>query len=470
MAKELWGGRFKKGIDPIIKKFSSSIYYDKRLAEYDIKGSVAHAKMLSKCGIISKKDSQKIVKGLEKISKKLKNGKLYINDAAYEDIHMAVTDLLAKEVGEGAAHKLHTARSRNDQVALDVRMYCRDQIAELCGFLSSLQKCLLKGAKKFSAKKLTVASYTHLQKAQCIMFSHQLLSYMEMFQRDKERLNDAHKRVDVMPLGSAAHRGSSLPIDRHYAARLLGFSKVSDNSIDAVSDRDFVIEIISALAIIAMHLSRITEDFIIWSTQEFNYVQGDDSHYTGSSMMPNKKNPDPLELIRGYSSGVYGQLMSVLVMMKGLPMTYNRDMQLDKPALFEATDTIKICLGILEEVLYGIKVNEAVMRKSSENEYIFAADICEYLAQKKLTWWDAHRISGEIVSYSLETGTPMSGLSDGELKAFSKHLNREIMKKLLDPSASVKRVRSFGGTDPTSVKRQIRKWERILKGKGQKNA
>ena len=459
MAKKLWGGRFKKPLDKEILDFTKSITFDKRLALYDIEGSIAHAKMLGKCNIIPRKDSKLLVEGLLSLRKKL--NKINFQDKE-EDIHSAIANLLYREVGE-VADKLHTARSRNDQVALDVRMYCKDEIKEIIEKIQGLQKCFLAGAKKFK-ESVTMPSYTHLKNAQCILLSHQLLACIEMFERDKQRLLDCLKRVDVLPLGSVAHRGTTLSIDRSYVAKLLGFSKVSDNSIDSVSDRDFVIEILSNLAILSMHLSRIAEDLIIWSSDEFGFVEGDDAHYTGSSMMPNKKNPDPLELIRGYSGEMYGNLLSVLVMMKGLPLIYNRDMQLDKPPLFSSIDKIKEMLKIMTKILYGIKIKKERMIKASEdNEYIFAADISEYLVTKGYSSRDAHTIAGRIVLYSIEKEIPIKEILDKELKEFAPELNRKVIKKLINPIESIKSVKSYGGTSPKSVELQIATWERKLK-------
>ncbi|MCM8780052.1 MAG: argininosuccinate lyase [Candidatus Omnitrophica bacterium] len=460
MAEKMWGGRFKKDMDPEILDFTSSISYDKKLALYDIEGSIAHAKMLGKCNIIPKPDSALLVKGLEALKKKALKGKLIIDEKKYEDIHSALTFLLKKQAGY-VADKLHTARSRNDQVVLDVRMYSKDALREIIKKINELQVCFLAGAKKF--KNTTMPSYTHLKNAQCIILAQQLLAYMEMLERDKERLLEAYKRVDVMPLGSVAHRGSTLPIDRFYVANLLGFKKVADNSIDAVSDRDFVLEILSSLAILAMHLSRIAEDFIIWSSDEFGFVEGDDSHYTGSSMMPNKKNPDPFELIRGASGKIYGDLIAVLTMMKGLPLTYNRDMQGDKLPLFDAVETTSKSLHILKKVLYAIKVNEDKLKIASLNEAIFAADISEYLVTHGYTTVHAHRIAGEIILYSLDKNKLIKKMSDKELKKFSPKLNNKVINDLLDPVKSVNRVKSYGGTQPASVARQIAKWEKKLK-------
>ena len=460
MAKKLWGGRFKKKLDKGILEFTKSISFDRRLAIYDIAGSIAHAKMLGHCNIISKKESTLLARGLKSIQHALSKNIIKIEEKE-EDIHTAITNLLYKKVGK-VADKLHTARSRNDQIALDLRMYCKDEIKAISSKIKKLQICFLSGAKKFKNSP-TMPSYTHLKNAQCILLSHQLLAYIEMLERDKARLVDALIRVDVLPLGSVAHRGSTLGIDRAFVAKQLGFSKVSDNSIDSVSDRDFVLEILSNLAIISMHLSRIAEDFIIWSSDEFGFIEGDDAHYTGSSMMPNKKNPDPLELIRGYSGVIYGDLVSVLVMMKGLPLTYNRDMQLDKPSLFEAADKIKEMLETLAKVLYGIKVNKQKMIKaSSENEYIFAADISEYLVKQGYSNREAHDIAGKIVRSSLDRGMKIKEMKDSELKKFSHKLNKNVITKLLDPLKSVASVRSYGGTSPREVSRQINRWKARL--------
>lgn len=458
MAKKLWGGRFKKELDKEILSFTSSISFDKKLASYDIKGSIAHAMMLGKRGIVTKKESALLIKGLESVRKKIAKYGISENE---EDIHTAITNLLKKEVGK-LADKLHTARSRNDQVVLDLRMYSKDELKVTIEKIKELQVCFLKGAKKFKGS-VTMPSYTHLKQAQCILLSHQLLAYIEMFERDKERLTDALKRLDVMPLGSVAHRGTTLPIDRFYVARLLGFSKVSDNSIDSVGDRDFVIEILSALAITAMHLSRIAEDFIIFSSDEFGFVEGNDAHYTGSSMMPHKKNPDPLELIRGYSGKIYGDLISVLVMMKGLPFVYNRDMQLDKPPLFESLEIVKSSLSVLKKVLYGMKINESKLKAASLNEFIFAADIAEYLVMQGYAWQDAHTIAGKIILASLDKQKPIKAMLDKELKAFSPKLNRKKISDLLNPVKSVNRVKSYGGTNPKGIVKQISYWERKLK-------
>jgi argininosuccinate lyase len=459
MAEKLWGSRFTKPMDEEVLAFTKSISFDKELAVYDIEGSIAHARMLGKCKIIKKSESACLVRGLHLLKNKLSKGRLKIG-ADEEDVHTAITNLLRKEIGS-VADKLHTARSRNDQVVLDVRMYCKDKTKEIISKIKDLQICFLKGANKFK-KTTTIPSYTHLKRAQCILLSHQLLAYIEMLERDKERLRDAFRRVDVMPLGSVANRGTTLAIDRFYVAKQLGFSRVSDNSIDAVSDRDFLIEILSDLAILSMHLSRIAEDFIIWSSDEFSFVEGDDAHYTGSSIMPNKKNPDPLELIRGYAGKIYGDLVSVLVMMKGLPLSYNRDMQLDKLPLFESVNRILQILSVLEKVLYGIKINEAQIKLASHSEFIFAADISEHLVGLGYSSRQAHKIAGQLILHSLKTNKKIKSMPDEELKRFAPELNTKEIDRLVDPLESVKRVKSYGGTNPKHVQKQIKTWSKRL--------
>ncbi|MGE4357027.1 MAG: argininosuccinate lyase [Candidatus Omnitrophota bacterium] len=457
MDKKLWGGRFKKELDKEILNFTKSISFDKRLAFYDIEGSIAHAEMLGKCNIISKREKELLVKGLKRLRDKI----ALFNLDGYEDIHTAVVDLLRKEIGK-TADKLHIGRSRNDQVVLDLRLYCKEEVKQVIEKVKSLQVCLLKGAKKFS-DKVTIPSYTHLKNAQCILFSHQLLAYIAMLERDKERFQDLLKRIDIMPLGSGAGRGSTLPLDRFYVAKKLGFSQVSENSIDSVSDRDFVIEILSALSILMMHLSRIAEDFIIFSSDEFGFIEGDDRHYTGSSMLPHKKNPDPLELIRGYTGRIYGNLISVLVMMKGLPLTYNRDMQLDKPPLFDSLDIVKNSILVLEKVLYGVKVNLEKLKKASLNEFIFASDIAEFLVTQGYSWQEAHNLTGKLVLEALENKKTIKEMSEQEIKKIIPQLDKSLIMEMFDPAKSVRRIKSYGGSSPESIRVQIKTWEKKLK-------
>jgi argininosuccinate lyase len=458
---KLWGTRFGKSMDASVHEFTSSIDYDKKLAEYDIEGSIAHAKMLGRKGIIPRKDSEKLVKGLKSLKRKLATGKLFFNRSKYEDIHSAITDLLEKKVGKVARERLHTARSRNDQVSLDMRLYSRDKIDAICEKIEHLQKTLLSFAKKH--EDVIIPAYTHLQHAQCILLAHQMLAYVEMFQRDKERLREAKRRADEMPLGSGALRGTSLPIDRKMVARELGFPKVSQNSIDTISDRDFIMEILSALMIMGIHLSRFSEDMILWSTKEFSFIELDDSFATGSSMMPNKKNPDVLELIRGLAGTFYANLSSVTVMMKGLPLSYNRDLQLDKEPLFSSIETVERILPITANLIKGLKVNRRnVAAKIEENEFLFATDIAEYLIRKGHSYREAHDVTGRIIKYCIQKDKNISDISKDRLRSFSKTLSPGVIERLIDPVRSVSSVKSTGGTNPRMVRSSIARWEKRL--------
>ena len=457
MAK-LWGTRFKKGLDPSVLKFTSSINYDKELARYDIEGSIAHARMLGKTGIISKRDSQKLVSGLKYLNNRLKKGTLKFKESKYEDIHSAVIDLLKQRIGRVAMDRLHTARSRNDQVSLDMRLYCRDKIDRLTKLITDLQKSVL----QFSQSNIDVIipAYTHLQHAQCILLAHQMLAYVEMFQRDKDRLTEAKSRVDEMPLGSCALRGTSLKINRRMVAKQLGFSKISQNSIDAISDRDFVMEILSALVIVGIHLSRFAEDMILWSTKEFSFVEIDESFATGSSMMPNKKNPDILELIRGLSGKIYANLSSVTVMMKGLPLSYNRDLQLDKIPLFSSVDTLEEVLPLIARLIKRLRVNRKnIKNKIKDDEFLFATDIAEFLIKNGHSYREAHDITGDIVKYCIKEDMVISEIQESRLKRFSSALSSKAVKRLLDPEISVSSVRSEGGTNPEMVRNAIERWK-----------
>jgi len=461
MAK-LWGTRFKKGLDPGVLKFTSSITYDKELAEYDIEGSIAHARMLGKAGIIPKRDSEKLVSGLKYLNNRLKKGLLKFNESRYEDIHSAVIGLLKKRIGGVAMDKLHTARSRNDQISLDMRLYCKDKIDRLKKLITDLQKSMV----KFSQDNIDVIipAYTHLQHAQCILLAHQMLAYVQMLQRDKDRLTGAKSRVDEMPLGSCALRGTSLNINRRMVAKKLGFSKVSQNSIDAISDRDFIMEILSALVIMVIHLSRFAEDMILWSTKEFSFVEIDESFATGSSMMPNKKNPDILELIRGLSGKIYANLSSVAVMMKGLPLSYNRDLQLDKIPLFSSVDTLEEVLPLTARFVKKLRVNKKKIReKIKEDEFLFATDIAEFLVRKGHSYREAHDITGDIVKFCIKEDKVISKIPESRLKRFSGSLSAKALKSLLDPETSVSSVRSEGGTNPRMVRKAIEEWKRKLK-------
>ena len=457
MAKKLWGTRFSKSTSALTDKFTSSISYDKRLAKYDILGSIAHAKMLGKKGIIKPSDAKSIVRGLNSMLKDVENDKFKF-DMQAEDIHSNIADILKKKIG-APADKLHTARSRNDQIVLDVKMYCKDEIGKILKLVASLQKSILGFAAKNS--NTVIPAYTHLQIAQCVLLAHHLLAYMEFLERDKGRLVDTYKRTDSMPLGSCALSGTGLPIDREYTRKLLGFSKVTANSIDSVSDRDFIIELLADIAILSVHLSRIAEDLIIWSTKEFNFIDIDFSFCTGSSIMPHKKNPDVLELIRGSVGKIYGDLSNVFILMKGLPLSYNRDLQLDKPALFSGIDTISDILEIFIELFKNIKINNDAVASKLLDESLFSVDIVEYLVEKGLSYRQAHDITGKMVRQTLDKDKKISDLTLDELKKYSPVFDLRI-RSILKAWASVSRKTSYGGTSPRLVKLQISKWKERL--------
>ncbi|MEI6631647.1 MAG: argininosuccinate lyase [bacterium] len=457
MAKKLWGGRFPKKTSELADRFTSSISFDKRLAVYDVLGSIAHARMLGRQRIIPAKDAASIVRGLNSILKDVKKGKFKFDPRA-EDIHSNIQDTLFKKIGE-PAHKLHTARSRNDQIALDIKMYIKDEINNLVEGITALQKEIIKLAK--SNAKIIIPGYTHLQMAQCVLLAHHLLAYVESLERDKERLIDAFKRANYMPLGSCALSGTSLPINREYVMRELGFSHLTENSIDSVSDRDIIIEVLADLSIVSIHLSRIAEDLILWSTKEFNFIDIDFSFCTGSSIMPHKKNPDVLELIRGSVGKIQGDLSSVLIMMKGLPLSYNRDLQLDKPPLFDAIDTVRDILEIFIALFGNIVIEKEAIAAKLMNESLFSVDILEYLIKKGISYRKAHDIVGKMVKDCLDKGRDISDLSNTELKKYSPKLLPDV-KKILNAWASVSLKTSYAGTSPKLVEKQLSSWSRRL--------
>ena len=461
MIKKMWGSRFPKKTNRLTDKFTSSILFDNKLAKYDILGSIAHAKMLGKQRIIPLKDSSLIVKGLNSILKDVVSGKFKFDPGA-EDIHSNIQDALVKRIGP-AAHKLHTARSRNDQVALDVRMYIKDHMQELLDLITLLEKAILKLAKNNA--KVIIPGYTHLQVAQCVLLAHHLLAYIESLERDKERIIDAAKRIDLMPLGSGAFSGTGLPIDRNYVKTQLGFKKLTGNSIDSVSDRDFIVEILADLSVLSVHLSRIAEDLILWSTKEFNFIDIDFSFCTGSSIMPHKKNPDVLELIRGSVGKIHGDLSSVLILMKGLPSSYNRDLQLDKPPLFDAVDTMENILEIFVELFQNIVIEKEAIASKLDDESLFSVDIVEYLIKEGTPYREAHDIVGRMIRDCLDKGKKISGLTSGELKKYSKHLGPQV-KNILNAWASVNLKASYGSTNPKLVARQLKLWTGKLNKQG----
>jgi argininosuccinate lyase len=455
--KKLWSGRFTRGTAKIIEGFTESISFDKRLWKYDIEGSIAHATMLGKQGIISRRDSENIITGLKEIAGEIARGRFKFREDL-EDIHMNIEAALIKKIGETGG-KLHTARSRNDQIALDLRLYLRDETKKILTLLRIFQGTLLSIAEKHLT--VLMPGYTHLQRAQPVLLSHHLLAYGEMLQRDKERLQDALKRINILPLGASALAGTAFPIDRSYVAKLLGFDAVSKNSIDTVSDRDFVIEFLAAAAILIMHLSRLAEELILWSTEEFGYIEFPEAFTTGSSAMPQKKNPDVAELIRGKTGRIYGNLLSLLTIMKGLPLAYNRDLQEDKPPLFDTVDTVTFCLAILNEMLPGVMFKVNRLRETARGGYSTATDVAEYLVRKGFPFRKAHKVTGRVVLYCVEKNKRLEELTLKELKKFSPIISEDIYT-FLNPDESVRGKKSSGATSPKEVRRQIKRFKKIL--------
>ncbi len=458
MAKEsakLWGGRFAKRTHPLVESYTSSLSVDYRLARYDVIGSIAHAKMLGKCRIVSATDSRALVRGLEKLLKKIDAGQWKIDPSA-EDVHTQVQQELEKVAGP-AARKIHTARSRNDQVALDLRLYSRDAADSVSMGIRRLQKALVALGERYNA--VVIPGYTHLQRAQPVLLAHHLLAYVEMLERDIERLADARKRIDVMPLGAGALAGTSLPIDRRYVAKLLGFPRVADNSLDAVSDRDFALELIFALATLGMHLSRLAEDGILWASSEFGILKLDDAFATGSSLMPQKKNPDVLELVRGQAGLMLGQLVALFTVLKGLPLSYNRDLQWDKTCVFDAVERSGEALAVLSELFANVAIDKTRAAELADDDTLCATDLAEHLVGRGVAFRDAHTIVGLIVAHAEKTGTRLSELTTKELRAFSPKLDASS-RTVLNPAASVSRKRSEGGTAPGSVAKQLQRWRK----------
>jgi len=456
--KKPWAGRFQHKTSGIVDAFTESVSFDRRLWKFDIQGSIAHARMLGRQGIIPKEDARAIVKGLREIAAEIESGKFRFR-SDLEDIHMNIEAALTKKIGP-AGKKLHTARSRNDQVALDLRLYLRDESRTIIEHIKRLQKTLLELAGRHMGA--VMPGYTHMQRAQPVLLSHHLLAYIEMLQRDKKRFGNCLDQMDVLPLGSCALSGTSLPTDREYLARELGFGSVSGNSIDAVSDRDFALDFLSCSAITMMHLSRFAEELVLWSTEEYRFIEISDEFTTGSSIMPQKKNPDVAELIRGKTGRVYGDLFSLLTLMKGLPMSYNRDMQEDKPPVFDAADSLNACLGVLTEMLPGITFHTKRMLSTAGEGFSTATDVAEYLVRKGLPFREAHEVTGRIVLHCISQKTDLGSLSMDELQSFSPLIGEDI-RTVLDPSDSVKAKKSYGGTSPSEVARQITFYRKVLK-------
>jgi argininosuccinate lyase len=459
MAKrsKLWGGRFKKATDPLVERFTSSIAVDYRLARYDVEGSIAHAKMLGHCGIVSKAESRHLVNGLTRILRSIEGGR-WKPDPTAEDIHTQVQQTLERLVGP-VARKLHAARSRNDQVSLDLRLYCREAVTQLSKAIRTLQRSLVLCAA--THRSAVIPGYTHLQRAQPVLLAHHLLAYVEMLDRDAQRLHDARKRINVLPLGAGALAGTSLPIDRHYVANLLRFPAVAENSMDAVSDRDFALEFVSVLASVSTHLSRLAEDFILWATEEFGILSLDEAFATGSSLMPQKKNPDVLELIRGQAGLVIGELVAFLTMMKGLPLSYNRDLQWDKRFVFDAAEVSYDALIVLARLVRHVKIRADRLPSLLESDALCATDLAEHLVARGVAFAQAHESVGRLVAYAERAGKRLRDLRLAELKRFSTRFDQTSLA-LINPRRSVERKRSFGSTNPQQVKRALDRWQKRL--------
>lgn len=456
MAK-LWGGRFSKNTNELVDAFNASIEFDKRLYHEDIRGSIAHAKMLAKCGIIPAEDGEKIVAGLQDILQDIEAGN-FAFEVALEDIHMNVEARLTERIGSAGA-RLHTARSRNDQVALDMHMYMKREVAEIAELLINFEKALLSVAKEH--EKTLMPGYTHLQRAQPITFAHHLLAYFNMLQRDFRRLMGVWEGADMMPLGAGAIAGTTFPIDRFYVAEQLNFGKVYGNSMDAVSDRDYVIEFLSFASMLMMHLSRLSEEFCLWSSTEFGFIELDDGFATGSSMMPQKKNPDIAELVRGKTGRVYGHLQAMLVTAKGLPLTYNKDLQEDKEGFFDAVDTIKFSLAVYRDMILTMTVNVDKMQQAVSKDFSNATDLADYLVRKGLPFRQAHEVVGKCVAYAILNGKFLPEISIEEYQEFSDLFEADLLEAL-KPENCVAARKSYGGPAFTENEKQFAIGNKVL--------
>ena len=457
MSDKPWDGRFSERTDTSVEAFTSSIQFDRRLYPYDIEGSVAHCRMLAKVGVITADESETLVEGLWRIKRELDQGNFEFDDSL-EDIHMHIEARLLQEVGK-VAQKLHTARSRNDQVALDIRMFLREATARIITGLYGMRRRLVELAEQHV--QTVMPGYTHLQRAQPVLLAHHLMAYFEMFSRDAMRFEESLKRTNVMPLGAAALAGTTYPIDRNYTAELLGFPAVSANSMDSVADRDFILEFLSAAAICMVHFSRLSEELVLWSSAEFGFIEIADAFSTGSSIMPQKKNPDIPELIRGKTGRVVGSLMAELTLMKSLPLAYNRDMQEDKPPLFDAVDTLESCLHIAAKMIPTIKVKAEQMRAAASVGFLNATDMADYLVGRGIPFRKAHSIVGQAVAFALEKGKELDELSLNELQGFSKEIEEDLFHHLT-LEHMISRRSSIGGTSADNVRAAIERAQKEL--------
>ena len=464
MAK-MWAGRFQKETDAVVNDFNSSVMFDCRMYAEDIQGSIAHATMLGRQGIIPQDDVQKIIESLQGILADIEAGKIHFSPELYEDIHMANEQLLTERIGD-AGKRLHTARSRNDQVALDMRLYVRREIKEIRALVLDFMHALCEVAAKHT--ETVMPGYTHLQRAQPITFAHHLMAYANMLKRDVRRLDDCLSGMDALPLGSGALAGTTYPIDRAFVAEQLGFSAVMDNSLDGVSDRDYCIELCADLSILMMHLSRLSEEVIAWCSWEFKFIELDDAYSTGSSIMPQKKNPDICELIRGKAGRVYGALTTLLTFMKAIPLAYNKDMQEDKEATFDAIDTVKNCLRVIAPMFRTMTVLTENMKNAAKRGFINATDCADYLTKKGMPFRDAYKATGTLVHYCIEHNKTLDTLSLAEYKAVTPMFEDDVYHAI-DLSTCVRERRSIGGPAPDEVARQLKVIEDFLAAQGGEN-
>ena len=458
--KKLWGGRFRGKTHPLMERLGVSVHFDCRLAPYDIRAGIAHARMLGRCGILSRKDSDTIVRGLQGLLREVEEGRIQW-DPTLEDVHTNIEALLVQRIGE-TGKRLHTGRSRNDQVATDVRLWARDATDRIVEWLRAVQKALLDLAEEHV--ETIVPGHTHFQPAQPVTFGHHCLAYVEMFQRDIERFTETRRRINILPLGSAALAGTGFPIDRHGVAKELGFTAVSENSMDAVSDRDFLVEFCSNCALVMVHLSRLSEELIIWSHPSFDFVELPDSFTTGSSLMPQKKNPDAAELTRGKAGRVFGNLTALLTLLKGLPLAYNRDLQEDKEAAFDSADTVELCLAVFAAMLPGIEVKPDRMREAAEKGYMEATDLADYLVERGVPFRESHEVVGNLVLYALQHNKRLSELSLEEYRRFHERFDADVFQRLR-PETLVRRRDHVGGTAPRRVRAALRRARARLKPK-----
>ena len=453
----MWKGRFKEQTAELLQQYSESVSFDWRLWRHDIEGSIAHSAALEKAGLITPEERSRIVNGLREIGMEIEQGRFEFK-RELEDIHMNIEAELTRRIGDPGA-KLHTARSRNDQVALDLRLYLREESGELVGLLRDLQRALVELAERHA--EVVIPGYTHLQRAQPVYFAHHLLAYVEMFARDADRLHDCRKRINVLPLGSGAIAGSTILLDRELVARLLDFPAVTQNSMDAVSDRDFAVELLGALALIAMHLSRLSEDVILWASIEFKFISISDAFTTGSSLMPQKKNPDVAELTRGKAGRVYGNLVSLLTTLKGLPMTYNRDMQEDKEPVFDSIDTVKAALAIFAAMLAGIRANSEACAQAVSDPNLLATDLADYLVNRAVPFRQAHEVIGKAVALCAERRCELPDLTLADYRALSPAFEADVFA-VLTVEKSMAARQAVGAPSPQNVAAQLERWKGLL--------